>query len=114
MGGAVMAYATLSTRNNAGLNPNFRGIGNYAQSTTRNTSGLHPNFRGLGDAAPESSMYDPNTYGGSYGTPTPTNILDQIMTWLGSSTIFVGVPNSLLAVAVLIGAIGVTGGTKHR
>jgi len=103
-----MAYASLKTRNTSGLHPNFRtlrGMGAYAPLTTRDTNGLRPSFRGMGDIGPTSITFGP---GGQWSVSsgsnaTSTSIGDQLSNWLGSSTVFAGVPNSLVAIA---GAIG--------
>jgi hypothetical protein len=128
-----MAYATLSTRNANGLNPNFRGIGNYALLSTRNTAGLHPNFRGLGSTwSPAERSYGshmgqvPLTSmsigpGGQFSissatTPTSTSIFDQMLTWLGDSSIVAGMPNSVFAIggAILLLSYMGRGGGRRR
>jgi hypothetical protein len=95
-----MAYARLATRNASGLHPNFRGLGAYANLSTRSSAGLNPNFRGLGDVPPTTFSIGP---GGQWSVssaavPTPTSLWDQVLTWLGQSSVIAGVPNSLLAI----------------
>lgn len=106
-----MAYARLNTRNAAGLHPNFRGLGAYSRLSTNNGNGLHPSFRGLGSTwspAHESLGDVPLTQitmgpGGQFAistatTPTSTSIWDQMLTWMGQSTIVGGMPNSVFAI----------------
>lgn len=82
-----MAYATLSTKNRNGLNPNFSGLGKYAQLSTRVTAGLHPNLRGLGQIPLTSFEIGP---GGSFsitdGQPVGPSFADQVTNWMGSYT----------------------------
>jgi hypothetical protein len=100
MGGALMAYGRLATRNTSGLHPNLRGLGAYAELSTHNSNGLSPNFRGMGDVPLTSFVIGP---GGQFSvssvtTPTGTSIWDQILTWLSSSTFVPGMPNSVFAI----------------
>jgi hypothetical protein len=95
-----MAYARLSTRNTSGLHPNLRGMGAYSPLSTENGNGLSPNFRGLGDVPLTSFTIGP---GGQFAistatTPTGTSVWDQMLTWLGQSTIIGGMPNSIFAI----------------
>jgi hypothetical protein len=106
-----MAYAALSTKSSAGLSPNFRG---YAPLATRNASGIHPNFRGLGQTPLTTVSFGP---GGQWSvasasTPTSTSLWDQIMTWMGSSTVIAGMPNSVLAITA--GVFVIAGLRKGR
>ncbi len=92
-----MAYARLATRNTSGLHPNLRGI---APMNTGSSAGLNPNFRGMGDVPLTSFTIGP---GGQFAistatTPTSTSIWDQMLTWLGSSTVLPGMPNSIFAI----------------
>lgn len=94
-----MAYERLSTRSAAGLHPNFRGLGAYAELSTRSGAGLSPNFRGLGTIPPTQFTIGP---GGQWSissasVPTSTSLWDQVLSWLGESSIIAGVPNSLIA-----------------
>jgi hypothetical protein len=106
-----MAYARLSTRNTSGLHPNLRGLGAYSHLSTDNGNGLSPNFRGLGSTwSPEHRILGdiPLTNftigpGGQFvistaTTPTGTSVWDQMLTWLGQSTIIGGMPNSIFAI----------------
>jgi hypothetical protein len=95
-----MAYARLSTKNGNGLNPNFRGLGAYGLLSTRNKNGISPNFRGLGDTPLTNISFGP---GGQFAistatTPTQTSIFDQMLTWMGQSSILPGMPNSIFVI----------------
>ncbi len=111
-----MAYASNNTRNTSGLHPSLRGLGSYAAMSTRSSAGLHPNFRGLGDAPLTSISMGP---GGQFSIstatiPTTTSIWDQMLTWLGSSTIVAGMPNSIFALGGGILLLRAFGGRRHR
>lgn len=80
----------------------------YDFLNTRSTHGLHPNLRGLGAIGPTQITIGP---GGQWSVSTasnatPTSIWDQIQNWMGQSTVFAGVPNSLIALGVGLGALG--------
>jgi hypothetical protein len=102
-----MAYARLSTKNGNGLNPNFRGLGAYGLLSTRNKNGISPNFRGLpegpagmGDTPLTNISFGP---GGQFAistatTPTQTSIFDQMLTWMGQSSLLPGMPNSIFVI----------------
>lgn len=104
-----MAYATLSTKNGNGLNPNFRGIGRYSVNSTRITAGLHPNFRGLGQIPLTSFQIGP---GGSFaitdGEAVGPTFADQMTNWMGSYT--GGFPNWVL----VLGGAGLFFWLTHR
>lgn len=121
-----MAYARLQTRNTSGLHPNLRGsagthmtlvrgLGNYAANITYDSAGLRPGFRGLGDVPLTSFTIGP---GGQFAitsatTPTSTSIWDSMLTWMGSSTLIPGMPNSIFAIAAgLFVAVKVFGGKR--
>jgi hypothetical protein len=106
-----MAYARLNTRNVNALHPNFRGMGSYSVNSTREDAGLRPGFRGMGDAytPAHGRMGDAPLTNISFGpggqfavstmtTPTGTSIWDQMLTWMGQSTIVGGMPNSVFAI----------------
>ena len=95
-----MAYARLSTKNNAGLHPDMRGMGAYGHNSTKNNNGLWPGFRGMGDAPLTNISIGP---GGQFAistatVPTQTSVWDGIMTWMGESSIIGGMPNSVFAI----------------
>jgi hypothetical protein len=85
----------------------------YARLSTNNSAGLNPNFRGLGQANPVSvideiaSQFAPNVISplpqyssgaGAYYSPQPVSAWSQFTGWMGSDTVIVGVPNSIVAV----------------
>ncbi len=120
LGGALVAYARLSTRNTSGLHPNLRGLGAYAELSTRTGAGLNPNFRGmpahLGDVPTTSFTIGP---GGQFAvstvtTPTGTSIFDQMLTWLSGSTFIPGVPNSVFAIGGGLFLLSRMFGGRHR
>jgi len=116
MGGALVAYARLMTRNAAGIHPNFRGLGAYAYNSTEESGGLNPNFRGLGDVPTTSFTIGP---GGQFAvstmtTPTQTSIFDQMLTWLSQSTFVPGTPNSVFAIGGGVLAMAWLFGGKRR
>jgi len=110
MEGALVAYHTLSTDNRSGLHPNFRGLDGYPDG--QSYEGLHGypdghSYQGLHGFADASSV-GPTTFsigpGGQWSVAsasnaTPTSIWDEIMNWMGESTVLAGVPNSLIALA---------------
>ena len=110
-----MAYARLSTRITAGLHPNLRGMGAYAPLSTKNRNGLSPNFSGVGDIPLTNLTIGP---GGQFAvstvtTPTSASIWDSMLTWMGSSTLIPGMPNSIFAIgAGLFVAVKVFGGKR--
>lgn len=100
-------YARLITRNTSGLHPNLRGLGAYSVLSTRNRAGLRPEFAGMGDVPATTFAIGP---GGQWSissasTPTSTSIFDQMLTWLGESTVIAGMPNSVLAIGGVVGLL---------
>jgi hypothetical protein len=112
----LMSYATNYTRNTSGLHPNLRGLDAYATLSTRAGAGINPNFRGLGDVPLTSFVIGP---GGQFSmstatTPTSASLWDQILTWMGSSTVIAGMPNSVVAIAAGVGILAFARRGKGR
>jgi hypothetical protein len=104
-----MAYDVLPTEVEQGVHAR---LGAYSPVLTNNDQGL----RGLGAGiGPTNISIGPDgQWGISTGTqPTPTSILDNITQWLGESTVFAGVPNSLLAIGGLL-VLFAGGGRRRR
>jgi hypothetical protein len=100
-------YASLHTDITAGLHPNLRGLAAYAELSTLNKNGLNPNFRGMGDVPLTTMTIGP---GGQFAissatTPTQTSIFDSMLTWLGQSSIYPGMPNSVFAIGAGVAAL---------
>ena len=111
-----MAYARLNTRNANGLHPNLRGLGAYAALSTREDAGLRPMFRGLGDAPLTNISFGP---GGQFAVstatvPTQTSIFDQMLTWMGQSTLWPGMPNSIFAIGAGVFVLAKVFGGRRR
>jgi len=80
----------------------------YARLSTRIPAGLHPNLRGLGQVPLTTMSIGP---GGQFAistatTPTSTSLWDQMLSWLGSSTIVAGMPNSIFAIGAVVVGFG--------
>lgn len=101
-----MAYDVLPTEVEQGVHAQ---LGAYSPVLT--------SLRGLGTPGigPTNITIGPDgQWGISTGTqPTQESILDNITQWLGSSTVFAGVPNSLLAIGGLL-VLFAGGGRRRR
>jgi hypothetical protein len=103
-----MAYSAFNTAIDQGKHA---GLAAYTPMMTRNDQG----FRGLGAVGPTQITIGPDgQWAVSSGSqPTRASIVDNITQWLGSATVFTGVPNSLLAIGGLL-LLFAGGGRRRR